>query len=228
MALSEQDKAPAGTASASSTPAKKPDGSTYNRVKPVTFEVWQTDLAFDRGNGAPRETIARTKDAVTAYDNYVSVWNSSTQNTRFAIDQQHGFFGGEMSLAQEAEAAAETTPAVVSLPTPPPVVDPLPDPDPTEISPKPEEDSTNQGGDKTPTDGNAADDELVDVEEKEEMDPSQETSENDEDDSLLTVRDVTPSNEVIDPLTGEVYPSPQDARLAGITNWVWLSDYKGE
>lgn len=224
-------------------PEKPKDPFVYDRTEAVSADVWRTQLAFDRdGTGNNRETQARNSgDWQHWYNNYVNAWNNASASERYAIDQQHGFFGGTLS-----EAVVETPPpppppeptaeprAEAPPPPPPNSVSP---PEPEEISPEPEPTSTNAGSDLTPEDNTTViDSELVDVDDESETTEtltaevnalSQDTETNVEDDSLLTVRDVTPQDEVVDPATGTRYPSPADARRAGITNWVWARDYNG-
>ncbi len=205
-------------------PTNQPTQWGYDRKEAVSFDVWQTEMAFDRLDGQPRNTAARnTPDAQYWYDNYVNQWNSGDAVKRHALDQQHGFFGG--NLLDQTPAIPETNeapPAQMSPPTPPPP-QPTPalDPQPEDISPEPEEEDTNIGSDLTPEDNST----TVDTEKDTER--SQDEDTNVDDDSLLTVRDVTPEDEVVDPITGTRYSTPEAARRAGITNWVWASDYTG-
>lgn len=57
--------------------------------KPVSYEQWQRDLAFERRPGAQRETAARNSQYW--YNNYVRSWNEASPSARRAMDQQHGF-----------------------------------------------------------------------------------------------------------------------------------------
>lgn len=203
----------------------------YSKDSAVSFETWQTELAFDRLNGKPRETKARnSSDARYWYDNYVEAWNNAANvEVQHALDQQHGFFGGELYDEPEPTVAPPSEPTVA--PPPPEVVDPVIEPTPEDISPEPDDDSTNDGADNTPEDNEIIDDELDDLDDPEtpedESAPSQDPQENNEDDTVLTVRDLTPDDSVVDPKTGKRYASPEDARKAGITDWVWAKDYEG-
>jgi len=203
-------------------PANKPTQWGYDRKEAVSFDVWQTELAFDRLDGSARETKARnSSDAQYWYDNYVKEWNSGDAVKRHALDQQHGFFGG--NLLDQTPAIPETNEAPPAQMSPPPPEQPTPalDPQPDDISPEPEEEDSNIGSDLTPEDDST----TVDTEKDTER--SQDEDTNVDDDSLLTVRDVTPEDEVVDPITGTRYSTPEAARRAGITNWVWASDYTG-
>jgi len=204
----------------SNTPATPTTQWGYDRNEAVTFDVWQTELAFDRLDGSQRETKARnSSDARYWYDNYVKQWNSGDAVKRHALDQQHGFFGG--NLLDQTPAIPETNEAPPAQMSPPPEQPPILDPQPEDISPEPDEEDTNIGSDLTPEDDST----TVDTEKDTER--SQDEDTNVDDDSLLTVRDVTPEDEVVDPITGTRYSTPEAARRAGITNWVWASDYNG-
>lgn len=200
----------------------------YDRVAPVSQDVWKAELAFDRLDGSERETKARnSNDWEHWYNNYVNQWTNADAATRYAIDQQHGFYGGLLTdntpapVEEGGGGGGETKP-----PKPPKPPKPIADPDPEDISPDPQDESTNDGSDMTPEDNETAiDSELIDEDRDEEL--SQDPDTNVEDDSLLTVRDVTPQDEVVDPATGRRYPTPADARRAGITNWVYAHDYTG-
>jgi hypothetical protein len=191
------------------------DGTTA-----VSWETWQSQLAFAREAGAPRETKARSsEDARYWYDNYVTQWNAASVEGRNALDEQHSF-----ALVPEVAATAPSGGGGGgggggSAP-PKDVVDPIVS-DPV-ISPV-DGDDTNEGSDMTPEDNDIIDEELDDAV----VDPSQDKDENDENDTVLTVRDVTPEDAVVDPATGQRYATPEAARQAGITNWVWASDYTG-
>lgn len=229
----------AAAAAQSQSSPQSQSGRTYDRGSAVSFETWQRDLAFERTPGAERETIARTRDAREAYDNYVSVWNQSDAETRYSIDQQHGFFGGNLLDPPKPPPPPAPAPSPTKPKPPEPPRDSTNPPPPEVISPPPTASpggpnpdgppSTTEGSDQTPeTSETTTDQELEDDPNDGTNDPSQDAETNNENDSVLTVRDTTPEDEVVDPATGTRYPTPSDARRAGITNWVYAYDYTGD
>jgi len=213
------------------TPPPAPSGNVDNwgGGSAVTWETWQRQMAFDRGNGNIDTTARNSGDARYWYDNYVNAWNSGDEGLRNAIDVQHGF-----AIHQEAPpppVVAPPPPAAPPPPTAPPpdIVDPPLDPEPPEISPPP---PVNDDPDQTPPSNDVIDDEEHEddpetPEDESNPPPSQDEDTNDEIDTTLTIRDTTPEDEVVDPATGRRYATPESARRAGITNWVWASDYTG-
>ena len=212
---------------AQNQPPPPPDNRTYDRDTAVSFETWQNELAFERTPGGERETKARNSgDARYWYDNYVKTWNNADAATRYSIDQQHGFFGGTLAEPPKASAPSAGEPSAPASTPPPAPRNSTNPPKPEDISPTPDPTSTNDGSDQTPEDDSTViDTELVDTD-PEQAEPSQDPDTNDQDDSLLTVRDVTPQDEVVDPATGRRYPTPADARRAGISNWVYAYEYE--
>ncbi len=216
------------------------DVNNYGGTAPVSFDIWQRQLAFDRGDGSPRETIARTRDAQAAYENYVNTWNGSDEATRNAIDVQHGFAtapevppissGGGGSGGDDGGSVTEPFVDRIEEAADAPRDEITPPATGLEATVNTQETTADEVSDVTPgtvfEQGTNGD--ITSANPNNVVDRSSTDEELEEARVVNNFAPATPSDIVVDPQTGQRFSSPAEARRAGVVNWVYADEEDGK